>query len=183
MNAVTISDGNLLLRRFTPADAEALHGYLSRPEAVQFEPYGVKNRDQCRIEATSRATDKRFVAVEVDGVLVGNLYVAPAGPPATWEIGYVFHPDHWGNGYATRAARLLLAELFDQEKAHRVMARCNPLNHGSWRLLERLGMRREGHLLASASFRSDEQGRPIWHDTYLYAMLVSEWASARAAER
>ena len=175
MNAVTLSDGNLLLRRFTPADADALHGYLSRPEAVRFEPYGVKNREQCQAEAISRATDQRFIAVEVDGVLVGNLYFTPAGPPKTWEIGYVFHPDHWGHGYATRAARLLLDELFLQEGAHRVMARCNPLNEGSWRLLERLGMRREGHLLASASFRSDKAGQPIWHDTFLYAVLDSEW--------
>lgn len=174
---MTISDGNLLLRRFTPGDAEALYGYLSRPEAVHFEPYGVKTREESRIEAVSRSKDRRFIAVEVDGELVGNLYLTPAGPTRSWEIGYVFHPDHWGNGYATRAARLLLDDLFLRENAHRVMARCDPLNEASWRLMERLGMRREGHLIAAATFRNDEHGQPIWHNTYLYAVLDSEWAA------
>ena len=52
---------------------------------------------------------------------------------------------------------------------------CNPENTPSWRLMERLGMRREGHLRKNIWFFRDENGRPIWQDTYEYAILREEW--------
>jgi len=56
---------------------------------------------------------------------------------------------------------------------------CNPLNEPSWRLLERLGMRREGHLIKNIYFKKDECGNPIWADTLEYAVLASEWFEKR----
>ncbi|MFD2840881.1 GNAT family N-acetyltransferase [Populibacterium corticicola] len=167
-----------MIRRFSPEDAVALHGYLSRPEAVQFEPYGLHTLEDCYRVAAERANDERFLAVSLgDGTLVDNLYLAPEGPEYwnTWQIGYVFHPDHWGQGYATESLSALLEELFSHQMAHRVVARCNPLNTRSWRLLERVGLRREAHHLAAASFAQDINGALVWHDTYVYALLDTEW--------
>ncbi len=79
----------------------------------------------------------------------------------------------WSRG---AACIRLLDECFDAWAAHRVMARCDVRNPASWRLLERLGFRREGHLLANASFHDDADGHPVWKDTYLYALLDREWA-------
>lgn len=56
-------------------------------------------------------------------------------------------------------------------------AECDPRNTASWRLLERLGFRREGHLRANASFATAPDGAPEWQDTYLYALLAGEWAA------
>ena len=56
-----------------------------------------------------------------------------------------------------------------------MVAHCDVENFASWRLLERLGFRREGHLLANASFRRDADGDPIWKDAYAYALLDREW--------
>jgi len=56
-----------------------------------------------------------------------------------------------------------------------VVAWCNPHNEASWRLLVRLGFRREGHLVRSAGFASDDAGQPIWNDAFLYATLADEW--------
>lgn len=177
-----ITTARLVLRRFAPDDADALHGYLSRPEAVHFEPYGLQSRQDCVLEARRRSGDPDFLAVCLadTGELVGNLYFHPEEPAAwrTSELGYVFHPDHWGHGYATEAVRGLLDAAFAEWGVRRVTARCNPENTASWRLLERVGFRREGHLLAAASFADDEQGNPVWHDTYLYGLLASEWEPA-----
>jgi RimJ/RimL family protein N-acetyltransferase len=41
--------------------------------------------------------------------------------------------------------------------------------------LERLKMRREGHLRTNIYFKLDDQGQPIWNDTYEYAILKDEW--------
>ena len=132
--------------------------------------------------ATERAADERFVAVCLasTGHVIGNLYAAPDGPPQwrTWEIGYVFDPQHWGNGYATEACGALLRELFVDRSAHRVVAHCDPRNARSWALLERLGFRREAHLRSAASFAVDDAGRPIWHDAFGYALLSDEWERA-----
>ena len=94
--------------------------------------------------------------------MVGHLYVALQEPAefGTWEIGYIFNPDYGKQGYATEAARRLLDWLFMEKAAHRVMAMCSPENPSSWRLLERLGMRREGFFRQKAFFRRDAQGRP-----------------------
>lgn len=173
----------LLLRHFRPTDGPALHGYLSRPGAVEFEPYGTVGRTQADEWAARRASDPAFWAIclRPGDELIGNLWLARVPPDAwrTWELGYVLHPVHWGRGYATEAATRLLGECFDTWGAHRVLAHCDVQNSASWRLLERLGFRREGHQLANASFHDDADGNPIWKDSYLYAMLDREWTGRR----
>lgn len=169
----------LVVRRFLPSDGPGLYSYLSRPEAVRFEPYPVQSAADCERIVSERAASPEFLAVCLrdGGELVGNLYLHRCDPHdwRTYELGYVFHPDHWGNGYASEAASALVTRCFAECGAHRVEARCDPLNTASWRLLERIGFRREGHLLRNASFAKDESGEPVWKDTCLYAVLDSEW--------
>ena len=71
------------------------------------------------------------------------------------EVGYVVHPDHAGRGYATEATRPLLAVAFDALRLHRVIGRTEGRNIGSARVLEKLGMRREAHLVEN-EFVKDE---------------------------
>lgn len=172
----------LQLRRFRASDGPGLYAYLSRPKAVRFEPYPVQSAQDCERLAAERASQPAFWAVCLrdSGELVGNLYLNLEDPPVwrTWELGYVFHPDHWRRGYATESARALVGASFDWG-AHRVVARCDPRNDASWRLLERLGLRREGHLRRNASFDTDASGEPVWHDAYLYAVLEEEWAAGQ----
>lgn len=174
---VLLQSERLTLRPFVAEDAADLHAYLSREEAVEYEPYGVATARECADLAVERAADERFLAVQLtDGPVIGNVFHAPEGVAAwdTWTVGYVLHPDHWGCGYASEAVRRLLAHLFDERGAHRVVARCDPRNARSWRLLDRVGMRREAHVLQGASFGVGPDGRPVWHDTYQYALLGSE---------
>lgn len=68
-------------------------------------------------------------------------------------------------------------EALNEWGARSVIAVCNPLNSYSWKLLERLGMRREGTLLQNIYFKTDQEGNPIWCDTYEYGILKEEWYS------
>ncbi|HEY3437426.1 MAG TPA: GNAT family N-acetyltransferase [Actinotalea sp.] len=168
----------LLLRPFSPADGDALHAYLGDPEVVRYEPYEPYSRGASRAEAARRADDPDFWAVVLDGpeaTLVGNLWLHPTSSEAhTWQLGYVFGRQWWRQGLATEACRAGLEHVV-AGGAHRVEARCDPRNTASWRLLERLGLRREAHLHQAASFRRDGNGDPVWHDTYIYAVLAEEW--------
>lgn len=171
----------LILRSFRAEDGDDLHAYLSQEEVVRFEPYGVYDQAASKAEAERRATDHAFWAVclKDSGRLIGNLYFQQQNPPQfqTWELGYVFNSNYQGKGYAAEACRELLTYGFGTLGIRRVTAHCNPDNHPSWRLLERLKLRREGHFLQTGYFKPDEQGNPGWHDTYAYGLLGSEWMS------
>ena len=92
------------------------------------------------------------------------------------EIGWVVHRDHAGRGYATEAAAELLRICFEELGLRRAVADCFVDNVRSWRVMERLGMRREAHFVRDALHRS---GR--WLDSYSYAMLAEEWRAGRAS--
>ena len=81
--------------------------------------------------------------------------------------------DHAGRGYATEAARPLLAVAFDVLRLHRVIGRVEARNVGSARVLEKLGMRREAHFVEN-EFVKDE-----WQSELVYAILDREWRSNR----
>jgi ribosomal-protein-alanine N-acetyltransferase len=88
------------------------------------------------------------------------------------EAWYLLAPTHWGQGYATEAARALVAIGFSELGLHRIWATCVPENLASIRVLEKLGLRREGHQRRNLPI----QGR--WCDSYLYALLQEEWSQA-----
>ncbi len=170
-----ISKG-LHIRKFFPDDWPDLYEYLSQEDVVRFEPYEVFSEEDCKQEAVKRSQNDDFWAVclKQSGKLIGNVYLSKQDF-GTWELGYVFNANYHGKGYATEAASALLDHIFVNQGARRVIAMCNPLNEPSWKLLERLGMRREGHLVANIYFKKDENGNPIWSDTYEYAILADEW--------
>lgn len=87
------------------------------------------------------------------------------------ELGWVLDPVHTGHGYATEAVRELLRYCFQDLGVRRVTANCFLDNDTSWRLMERVGMRRELHAVGESLHRS---GR--WLDTLGYAILDEEWS-------
>lgn len=166
----------LKLRAFRPEDWKALYEYLSDERVVEYEPYGVLSEEDCKQEAIRRAGDTAFIAVclkDTDQV-IGNIYFKEQ-EYGTWELGYVFNYNYQKQGYATEGTRAVLEHAFLEGKARRVIAMCNPNNKNSWSLLDRLHMRREGHLKQNIYFKVDQEGKPIWQDTYEYGILAEEW--------
>jgi RimJ/RimL family protein N-acetyltransferase len=86
------------------------------------------------------------------------------------ELGWVLDPAHVGHGYATEAVRELLRHCFEDLGVRRVVADCFLANEASWRLMERVGMRREVHAVQESLHRSG-----AWLDTVGYALLAEEW--------
>lgn len=89
------------------------------------------------------------------------------------ELGWVLHPDHTGHGYATEAVRAAIDTCFGPLGLRRVHAGCFTANEPSWRLMERIGMRREEDSIKSGLHRSGE-----WMDGLNYALLAEEWPKA-----
>jgi RimJ/RimL family protein N-acetyltransferase len=96
--------------------------------------------------------------------------VAEQGHGVHADLGWVLHPDHAGHGYATEAVREVLRLCFTELGMRRVTANCFADNTSSWRLMKRVGMRRETYAVAESLHRSGE-----WLDTMGYALLAAEW--------
>ena len=93
--------------------------------------------------------------------------------PAFVDVGFTLAPAAQGRGFATEAIGELVRYLFEDRVKHKVCADCDTRNSGSWRLLERLGFRREGTL--RESYREGSQ----WADEYLYGLLARDWNGRR----
>ncbi len=176
-----LETNRLVIRKFCYDDWCDLYEYLSQEIVVKYEPYNVFSKEECKQIAINRSQDDAFFAVclKENNKLIGNIYFQHQEPKEflTWEIGYVFNPVYYGKGYATEACKKVLKYGFGQLGAHRVIGKCNPENTSSWRLLERLLMRREGHFRKPAFFRKSNEGNPIWHDAYQYSILAEEFLS------
>jgi ribosomal-protein-alanine N-acetyltransferase len=88
------------------------------------------------------------------------------------EIGYALHSDYRRRGYASEAARAIMAYAFAELGLHRIYAETRADNVASWRVMERLGMRQE------ARFRRMVHEDDRWWDVVVYAVLADEWPTA-----
>ena len=123
----------------------------------------------------------RVIVIELDGAVIGELMVAiqdgwaqrevldqVAGAEA--ELGWVIAPEHGGRGLATEAVAATVDVCFHRLGLRRVLAGCFAENVASWRLMERIGMRRE-----STGHRDGLHRTRGWLDGYMYALLAEEW--------
>ncbi|AHC14926.1 GNAT family N-acetyltransferase [Salinispira pacifica] len=165
----------LIIRNHRLDDWEDLYEYLSIPEIYRFEPGKPLTREEAKIINRQRCESDVFLVVELKQKqkMIGHLYTARLKPDVfmTWELGYIFHPLYQNRGYCSEAAAAYCRYAFTTLRAHKVTAFCNPLNAPSWKVLENIGMEREGHIRQKAFFRTDERGNPIWHDAYAYGIL------------
>lgn len=168
----------LLLREFVIDDWPAIHAYQSDPRYLRFYHWTNRTPDEVRAfvqmfvdaqQAQPRRTYQLAITRGDDGRLIGNCGIRLRSLQSREaDIGYELAPDHWGRGYATEAARALLRYGFAERGLHRIVANCVAENVGSARVLEKIGMQREGRL------REHEWFKDRWWDTLLYAILDHE---------
>lgn len=170
----------LVLRPYTVDDFDALYDIQSRPEVTRYLLFGPRDRAEVRasLEQRIRATELHdeggslilAVVLPETGAVIGDTVLFwRSREHRQGEVGYIFHPDHSGKGYATEAARMMLRLGFGEFGLHRIIGRVDARNTASARVLERLGMRRE------ACFRQNEMVKGEWTDEVVYAMLEDEW--------
>lgn len=171
MNQVILETERLFLRRFTNADLPDLSEYLTNPEVVKYEPYGPMNPEEVKANLEWRIATEEMIAVVLKSnqKMIGNIYLGKREFD-TLEIGFVFNNHYWGNGYAWESSTALIDYVF-LNGIHRVYAECDPDNQRSWKLLEKLGFQKEGHLKQNVYFQIDASGKPVWKDTLIYAKL------------
>jgi ribosomal-protein-alanine N-acetyltransferase len=177
-----IETERLLLRELRADDEPDIHEYASDPEVVRLMIWGPNTRDQTW-KFLDRALQAQVqwprpevgLAIELKNErrLIGSIGLRMKDEAnRNADIGYVLNRKYWSHGYMTEGACAILDVAFKQLKLHRVWATCDTRNRSSYRVMERLGMRREG------LFVKDSMERGEWRDTYLYAILAEEWRGA-----
>jgi RimJ/RimL family protein N-acetyltransferase len=184
---VDLSDRELLtdrlrLRRYREDDLDRFAAIQSLPEVARFLYLEPRSREEAeaalakRIAGTRLEQDDDAITLAVerreDGLLLGDatLFLRSVTDRQV-EVGYVFHPDAGGRGYATEATRALVDFAFQDLNAHRVFARTDARNTASAALLRRLGMRQEARFREAEIFKGD------WGDELVFATLAREWSS------
>jgi RimJ/RimL family protein N-acetyltransferase len=178
--AYPLETGRLLLRPFAAGDLDALFAIHSRPDVARYLYWRPRTTDEVRAvleqKMRSRVIDPESdtltlaVVLKATTELIGecNLHLL-SEEHRQGEIGFIVHPGHHGRGYATEAARALLRLAFEDLSLHRVIGRLEARNTASGRVLEKLGMRREAHLVENEYVKGE------WQSELVYAILDREW--------
>ncbi len=175
-----ITTERLRLREFIEADWPAVLAYQTHPDYLRYYHWTGRTAAEVRAfvrqfidwqQEQPRYKYQLALVLPAEDRLIGNcgLRLERQGAIEA-ELGYELDPAYWGRGYATEAARAMVSFGFKELSLHRLWAACLAENVGSVRVLEKLGMRPEGHLRQNRRFK----GR--WWDTLLYGLLVDEWS-------
>nr|WP_086937868.1 GNAT family protein [Thaumasiovibrio occultus] len=159
----------LVIRAATQMDLPKLYSYLSCGETSQFLPTSDVSLDGVKT-LIDKPYPHTFVITNIHGKIVGHLLFHLWHEKHTYKLGWVIAPEYRGKGFATEAASAVMDFGFHDLNAHRIIATAQPENVASWRLMEKIGMRREGHFIQCIA-RADG----TWWDEYFYAALKSSW--------
>jgi RimJ/RimL family protein N-acetyltransferase len=178
----------IAFRPATHDDLEALGQIQNQAEVAYWLPSTVGTQDEYLLRMGSEGLLPRTMVVELDGVVIGELYlhlaagwaqveVADQATDTEAEIGWALDPAYRGHGYATEAAGELVRVCFEDLGVRRVIATAFADNGPSIRVMERLGMRCETRGVRTTLHR--ERG---WVDNIGYALLADEWRGVASAD-
>ncbi len=185
--SIRLETERLVVRRFEEGDVPDILDYSMHEESdehrrrnVDWEPTEESVRQWWAPMATMKPEEaihwlSLVIELKAQRRVIGNVgfNAKRIGDGFQGQIGWILGKTYEGNGYVTEAATALLDYLFRTVGFHRVYSMTSPDNRKSWRLMERLGMRREAHFVKNCHHDSG------WTDEYVYAVLEEEWAERR----
>lgn len=179
---VPLQTKRLIIREFTEEDFRGVHKYASNPNVVKYMPWGPNTESDSR-NFIQRKLQEQIVkprkvhdlAITLKGEVIGGggltIHDSESGSA---ELGYCLEESHWGKGIGTEFAAEMIRYGFEEFGFHRVYARCDAQNTGSFRVMEKNGMIREGLL------RDDTKIRGVYRSTLIYSILRHEWDKRQA---
>ena len=174
-----LTTDRLILREFVEEDWQAVLVYQQNPRYFRYYAQDAQTEQGAREfikmfldQQAGKPRTKFQLAVthKENGQLIGNCGIRLKTLDAIeGDIGYELNPEYWGHGYASEAAKAIVHYGFTELHLHRIWSWCIADNVGSYRVMEKVGMRREGHL------RQNEFYKGRYWDTLIYAILENEW--------
>jgi RimJ/RimL family protein N-acetyltransferase len=174
-----ITTTRLIVRQFQKSDLESLLSYRNDPAVWRYQGWGTSYSSAQAAEFISEMSVREpgqngwtqlAIELQATGAMIGDVALNMLEfEPRSAMIGYTLAREAWGHGYAIEAVTAVLRYCFENLKVHRIRANCDARNQASWRLLEKLGFRREAH------FQESYLEHESWFDEFEYALLEREW--------
>jgi RimJ/RimL family protein N-acetyltransferase len=181
-----IETGRIYLRRYEAGDgpwyyamSKKNRSHLARYEAENVV-MSIKSEQEAEIVVRQFAVEWSARNCFFMGVFdkqtdefVAQVYIGPVNwEVPEFEIGFFVDKDYEGQGYVTEAVKAAMAFIFEHLKAHRVRMQCDDTNERSWRVAERCGMVREGHLRENKKNPEGKLSGTLW-----FGLLKREFES------
>lgn len=179
-----IETERLILRPFQEGDETDLLEYLQNPEVHCFADMKIDSLEQAKKEVAERAKDNGLylaITLKETGKVIGEVFAHAEGTDPTSKVldtfspCWMLNPAYKGNGFGYEAAHAYINYLFREQGARRIYMYTEDYNTACQKLCEKLGARQEGLFKEFVSFVNDEDGNPIYENTYQYAILKKEW--------
>ena len=162
----------LLLRPPTLDDFSAYHSWAANPENVRYMAWGPNDEEQTKAYLAQTKPGREFaIVLKATGTVIGSCGIHPDESQYMSELGWILHKDYWKQGYGTELGGELIRYGFEDLKLGRIEAPCAAVNYGSYRVMERNGMRREALHRKAFWARIDKE----WVDKAEYAILAEEY--------
>ncbi len=179
MTEIELNSDRLSIRFIEMSDLDAIHALHSLPETDKFNTLGIpesiqetKSIIEVWCAGNKEVASKHLVCAieQTEGKKFIGLIALRIGSEKfrNGEVWYKLHSDYWGKGYGTEALKTILNFGFDQVKLHRIEAGCAIDNIGSIKILEKVGMTREGRKRQVLPLKSG------WSDNFEYAILETD---------
>jgi len=170
----TLETKRLIFRPFMPDDFAAVQSWAGNPANVRYMAWGPNTEEQTRGFLAQTKPGKDFaVTLKESDAVIGSCGIYPNSANDTGEIGWILHIDYWRRGYGTELGGELIRYGFEDIKLRRITAPCAAVNYGSYRVMERNGMRREALHRKAFWARVDKE----WIDEAVYAILAEEYCN------
>jgi RimJ/RimL family protein N-acetyltransferase len=174
-----LTSDRLILRRFSGSDLVPFMAYRNDPAIARYQSWDACSEQEAlelieEQKSMERMLPGRWLQIAIElkesGCLVGDCALKiDSQDERQAEIGFTISREHQGKGYGSEAVARLLDHLFADVGLHRVIAITDCENQASVALMQRIGMRREGHFIQNIWFKGK------WSDEFLYAVLGAEW--------
>ena len=179
-----IKTPRLYLRPFADEDIQEMFKYHSRPDVTIFFYWNPRIIEETKAALETKKSQVAFTAegsvislavcLNATQQLIGEVTLFwRSAEHKQGEIGFVFNPQFGGHGYATEAAMAMLTLGFAHCDFHRIYGSCDARNIASYKVMARLGMRREAHFVQNEIFKGE------WGDELVYAILNHEWKASQ----
>lgn len=174
---IMLTNERIILREFNKTDWVDVHKYASQETVCQYQAWGPNSVEESRsfvnqiIQDASQSPRIRFaLAVIFNGNMVGSGELNIRDTiNKIGEVSYIVNPDYWGKGLATDMGDLLIDFGFKELELHRIYATSDPRNIGSLKVLEKIGMAKEGKLRENLLIKGG------YRNSFLYSVLEHEW--------
>jgi len=172
----TLETKRLILRPLTTDDFTAVHSWASNPKNVRYMSFGPNSEEETLwflkfVEDRDRDGKDFAIVLKESNLVIGSCGISPNDSNDTAELGWILHMDYWKCGYGTEVCGELIRYGFEDLALRRIYAPCAAVNYGSYRIMERNGMRREALHKKAFWARIDKE----WVDEAVYAILAEEY--------